>query len=110
MPKIRRFITGATRDVEEGKIDYEAFLSPVVLKRYGEYMHLHRKQKDGSLRAGDNWMKGMPKEAYMKSLLRHLMDMWLFHRGYKGREDMETAICGILFNAQGYLYEILKNK
>lgn len=110
MPKIRIFKTGATRDVEDGKLDYEGFLSPVVLKRFAEYMNVHRIQKDGSIRTSDNWQKGMPKEAYMKSGLRHTMDWWLFHRGYKGRETLEDALCGVLFNAQGYLFELLKNK
>jgi hypothetical protein len=52
----------------------------------------------------------MPKSAYMKSLWRHFLDLWMFHRGYKGREDIEEALCAIMFNTQGYLYEILKEK
>ena len=33
---MRTFATGATRDTEVEKLDYEGFLSPVVLKAYAE--------------------------------------------------------------------------
>jgi hypothetical protein len=109
--EVRRFESGATRDTEEGKLDFEAFLSPLVLLRYAEYMHEHRKQSDGQLRDGDNWQKGIPKDAYMKSLLRHVMDAWLFHR-YRGAdakaENIEEALCAIIFNAMGYLFNELE--
>jgi len=56
---MREFISGATRDDSEGKNDYEGYLSPLVLRRFGDYMTLHRKQADGKLRDSDNWQKGM---------------------------------------------------
>lgn len=108
--KIRTFGTGATRDTDEGKPDFEGFLSPIVINRFGEYMSKHRKQSDGSLRDSDNWQKGIPKDQYMKSLLRHIQDMWLEHRGFKSRDEMEEVICAIIFNAQGYLHELLKER
>jgi hypothetical protein len=43
-PKMRQFSTGATRNLETGKHDFEGYLSPLVLKRYAEYMTSHRKQ------------------------------------------------------------------
>ena len=110
MSKIRKFKTGATRDTAEGKHDYEGFISPLVIKRFGKYMHKHRLQSDGKLRSSDNWTKGIPKEEYMKSMWRHFLDLWLFHRGFKGREDIEEALCGLYFNVQGYLHEVLKVK
>jgi hypothetical protein len=64
---MREFETGATRNPEEGKLDYEGFLSPLVLECYAKYMHEHRLQSDGKLRDSDNWQKGIPKEVYMKS-------------------------------------------
>jgi len=105
----RKFDTGATRDVEDGKLDYEGFLSPLVLARFANYMHKHRIQKDGSLRDSDNWQKGIPRDAYMKSMWRHFMDVWLDHRVY-GQVDqvgMEDELCAVLFNVQGYLHELL---
>lgn len=110
--KIRQFGTGATRDTDEGKLDYEGFYSPLVMERFAQYMSKHRVQSDGSFRDSDNWQKGIPLNAYMKSKLRHDMDVWLHHRGYPqhAREDLEEALCAILFNVQGYLLEILKGK
>lgn len=59
---MREFRTGATRDNDEGKYDYEGFYHPLVVKRFGQYMDKHRKQADGKLRDSDNWQKGIPKE------------------------------------------------
>jgi hypothetical protein len=111
-PIVRQFDTGATRDTDTDKHDPEAFLSPIVLARFNEYMHRNRKQKDGSYRDGDNWQKGIPRDAYMKSMWRHFLDLWLYHRGYRERatEDIETALCAIMFNAMGYLFEVLREK
>jgi len=108
--KIRKFKSGATRDVDENKYDYEGFLSPLVIRRYGEYMHKHRKQSDGSLRDSDNWQKGIPLDAYIKSGWRHFHDWWLEHRGFNSRENLEEALMAILFNVMGYAHEILKRK
>lgn len=110
---MREFETGATRDDDTAKPDYEGFISPRVIVAYGQYMNKHRRQADGKLRDSDNWQKGIPKTAYMKSLWRHFLDVWLFHRGSlpvhedKGY-DLKEALCGVLFNAMGYLDEILK--
>lgn len=104
----RTFASGATRDTEEGKLDYEGFLSPLVLKRFAEYMHEHRVQSDGKLRASDNWKKGMPRDVYMKSLFRHFMDVWTQHRHEP--TVSEDALCAMLFNVQGYLHEVLMNR
>lgn len=106
---MRTFSSGATRDSDEGKIDFEGFLSPEVLLEFGKYMHHHRKQADGKLRDSDNWQKGIDKDAYMKSLLRHTHDIWLHHRGkgHLAREPLNEALCACLFNVQGYLFEEL---
>jgi len=107
---MRTFKTGATRDSDETKFDYEGFLSPLVIERFGEYMHQHRQQKDGKLRDSDNWQKGIPKTAYIKSGWRHFFSWWKAHRGYKTEEDIEDSLCALLFNVQGYLHEHLKEK
>ena len=105
---VRTFDTGATRDTEEGKLDYEGFISPFVLKRYAEYMHEHRLQGDGTLRDSDNWQKGMTLAVYTRSLIRHVMDFWMMRRApvvdAKAEQD---ALCAILFNAMGYLFQRL---
>jgi len=106
-PVVRTFETGANRDVDDNKLDYEGFLSPLVLRRFAEYMHKNRKLRDGSVRASDNWQKGMPRDVYMKSMWRHFMAVWEGHRaGTVSEEDL----CGVIFNVQGMLHEVLKVK
>ncbi len=107
---MRHFDTGATRDTDEGKLDYEGFLSPIVLKRFAEYMHEHRKQADGNLRASDNWQKGIPVSAYMKSMWRHFADVWLAYRGEAIPGTYEDALCALLFNTMGILHERLSGR
>ena len=107
---IRRFESGATRDTDEGKLDFEAYLSPLVLLRYAQYMQKHQTRSDGTKRAGDDWQAGMPKAEYMKSMLRHVFDVWLHYRnhGDMAREDLETALCAVIFNVMGYLFNELE--
>ena len=109
---IRRFESGATRDTAEGKLDFEGFLSPLVLQAFAEYMHRNRKMADGSLRSSDNWQKGIPVATYVKSLWRHFFAAWAWHRdertNYSDADAQIENLCGVLFNAQGALHEILK--
>ncbi len=109
-PVIRTFGTGATRDLDQDKLDYEGFLSPYVLDAFAQYMHSKRPMADGSLRDSDNWQKGIPLDAYMKSGYRHFMDWWANHRGndHVAQEPLEVALCGLLFNVMGYLHETIK--
>lgn len=108
---MRKFNTGATRDTDTNKLDYEGFLSPVVLKRYAEYLNKHRVQADGNLRDSDNWQKGIPKDVYIKSMFRHFIDVHLNHREFSNfavNRDIEESLCAVIFNAMGYLFELLK--
>ena len=112
MRKMRTFHTGATRDTDDTKPDYEGYLSPLVLERFGVYMTQHRLQADGSVRGSDNRQKGMPLDVYIKSAFRHFMDWWREQRREPASHGdlMEDAICALLFNVQGYLFELLKAK
>jgi hypothetical protein len=113
----RIFATGATRDVDTGKLDYEGFLSPIVLRRYAEYMHKCRTRNvppGEAIRASDNWQKGITPDAYAKSEIRHTAEFWLLHDGFEARDekgqvlDIEDVLCAKLFNTMGYLFERLK--
>jgi len=111
---MRQFETGATRDADNDKFDYEGFLSPLALQRYAAYMHAHRRQADGEMRDSDNWQKGIPTDAYIKSMFRHFVDLWLIHRGHAviDKRDghqvtREEALCAIAFNVFGSLHEAL---
>ena len=120
---MREFSSGATRDDDTTKPDYSGFLDPIVIRAFGEYMHKHRHQADGSMRAPDNWRKGIPRDVFMSSLFRHLVDAWEIHDDCKRmleknnvddaiksylHEEMTDALCAILFNTQGYLSQWLR--
>lgn len=105
---MRKFSTGATRNEDQSKYDFEGFLSPLVIERFGQYMHKHRKQADGKLRNSDNWQSGIPLDSYMKSGWRHMHDWWMEYRGYGSREGLEDALCALMFNVMGFLHETLK--
>jgi len=134
MLKVRKFETGATRDTDTSKYDYEGFLNPLVIERFAQYMHKHRVQSDGSLRDSDNWQKGIPIKAYMKSFFRHSIDLWAIFRGYfifkirNGKDEktimseskdaadskylagIEDTLCAIMFNVMGFLFEVIRDK
>ena len=114
---MRTFAGGATRNCDKNKYDYEGFFSPLMFEAFAEYMHAHRMQADGNLRASDNWQAGIGCPVYMKSLWRHFFDLWKIHRGLPATspEDghavtAKEACCAIIFNTQGYLHETLKAK
>lgn len=104
---MRTFDTGATRDTADNKPDYEGFLSPLVIEAYGEYMLRHQVQADGTLRASDNWQRGIPQDAYIKSAFRHFVAWWSAHR--RG-EFAKEELLALLFNVMGYLHESLKRE
>jgi hypothetical protein len=119
--KVRQFKSGATRDTNDNKLNYRGFENPFVTKRFAEFMHRNRVQSDGSLRAADNWQKGIPREAYMESLERHFNEVKQMHEAEAGRspeswgkpvmtddEVFLDALSAIIFNAQGMMLEIMK--
>lgn len=115
--KMRTFESGATRNLDHDKYDYEGFLSPSALERYAQYMHEHRLQADGKLRDSDNWQKGIPIPQYMKSMWRHLVEVWKYVRSTRGdfraigdeaRKGWEDALCAVIFNTMGMLHELRK--
>lgn len=113
MAEMRQFESGATRDSNIDKLDFEGFDSPLVNKRYAQYMHLHRKQADGSMRGSSNWQAGIPKAAYIESLIRHVEDVKLHWDGYADESvdaDFESVLCAVLFNCKGLLFELLKER
>lgn len=107
---MRQFKTGANRDGDANKIDFEGHLSPTVLLAYGRYMHKNRTLADGTVRASDNWQKGIPMPVYMKSLVRHVWEAWIHHRsGSNNKALMIDVLCAVMFNVMGYLHELLRS-
>jgi len=111
--EIRQFDSGATRDTDEGKLSYVKALSPIALQRYVEYLGVHRKQPDGSMRDWDNWKKGIPEDVYLDGLGRHFLSVWLLAHGFPAEDnhgpvDLVDSLCGVIFNAIGWLHETIK--
>ena len=104
------FNTGAFRDADADKIDFEGHISPLSLELVGRYMHKHRILPDGSRRDGDNWQRGIPETSFRKSFVRHVMDLWKIWRGWPARENEEDALGGWLFNANGLAHQFEKRK
>lgn len=102
---MRTFKTGATRNDDTGKLDFDGFLSPTAIEHFANYMHKNRIQADGQIRDGGNWKKGIPLDSYMKSMWRHFFDVWKSHNGLETPEHMITNLCALMFNVQGYLHE-----
>lgn len=110
---MRTFESGATRDTDDTKHEYAGFNSPLVEKRFAEYMSHHRIQADGYTRSSSNWKKGIPKDAYLQSLHRHFIDLWLHMDGFPceaSEQDIETVLCALRFNVNGLLHEIVKER
>jgi hypothetical protein len=89
--RMRQFATGATRNADTERPDPEGFLSFRALDAYIQYMHKNRFQRDGTMRASDNWQLGIPQNAYAKSLFRHFLSWWATHRSL-GRHLADRAI------------------
>lgn len=115
--EVDTFLTGAKRNSDENKPDYEGYLSPLVIHAFGEYMTKHQFMSDGTKRASDNWQLGIPKDRLARSLFRHIIDFWTLHRGYQAINPdsgqfftKEELLCAIIFNAQAFLHGILKSQ
>lgn len=112
----RIFPTGAYRNDNKGKFNYDGFINPAVENSFARYMHGHRKMEDGSLRDADNWQKGFSVDEIMQSLLRHVMDVHLLHRGYevideKGEKiTLEECLNGVKFNINAYILQLINEK
>ena len=112
--RVRKFKTGATRNVAKGRPQYGGYYSPLSFRRYGEYMAKHQVQSDGTIRASDNWKHGISRRAFRESLERHWVELWTITDEMWGitpvktsTEDIQETLCAIIFNAQGLLHEIL---
>ena len=114
----QEFATGANRSGDTHKVDYEGHFSPSALRYFGNYMHRHRvNRRTGETRDSDNWQLGIPLHKYMKSLVRHTLDL---HQAWRGTAvtdpdapngelmTLGDLLAAIIFNAQGMLHELVE--
>lgn len=106
----RQFSTGATRDTAIGKIDPARYVHPAVVKAFATYMYEKQSMPDGTVRAGDNWQKGIPPEELMSSLARHYLDIWLHLKGESAlaTEPLDRALNGARFNVDALHLHLIK--
>ncbi len=94
---IRKFAGGGMRDTDKGKLDFNGFLSPIVLEAFAQYMNIHMDMPDGSGRSSDNWKNGFGEKHYdicMKSLHRHFQDAWMEHERVRKQRGYDASING----------------
>jgi len=105
---MRVFKSGAIRDNDKMKLDFDGAISPIVLERFVQYMNDHANTAKG-FRPCDDWQKGVPMSVYRKSFLRHSMEAWKLGRaGAMIGDAIENLLCAVLFNVQGWLHEAIK--
>lgn len=101
----RKFDSGAIRDSEDGKEDYTETISWTAMKRYAQYM-TGKKKTYGE----GNFKKGMPIDAYERSLIRHLQK-YMANKYEGGTCEKEGYhLCAMLFNIFGIIHEEEKLK
>src|SRR5229473_4576782 len=107
---VTTFETGARRDSDFDKLDFESFEHPLVIERFAVYMNRHRTMANGQTRDADDWQLGIPIWRYVKSLVRHVTEVRKWHRGLAVAApfDIEEVLCAVIFNAHGLLFEILR--
>lgn len=97
---MRKFSTNAVRDDETDKEDYTETISWTAFKRYAKYM-TSKKVRYG----GGNFKKGIPIDAYERSLLRHVQK-YMENKYEDGTDEVnEDHLSACLFNIFGIIHE-----
>lgn len=98
--KKRKFKTGAVRDSEDEKEDYIESISWLAMKRFAKYM-----TKCASRYGKGNWIKGIPTDAYERSLMRHIQK-YLSNKYYGSKSEIGVDhLAAAMFNLQGLMHE-----
>jgi hypothetical protein len=102
---VRKFESGAIRDIDDTKEDYIETISWIGMRRYAQYM-TGKKSKYGA----GNFKKGIPIESYEQSLVRHVQK-YLANK-YEGQdiEKQEDHLSAMLFNIFGIIHEEQRKK
>lgn len=98
--KIRKFNTGAVRDVSLDKENYIEGISWLALQRFARYMD-SKAVKYGT----GNWQKGIPSKSYIESLLRHVQK-FISEWQYGICVEKDDHLSAIAFNLFGLMHEL----
>ena len=97
----RQFDTGAVRDNEDEKPDFTETISWTAFNRYATYM-TGKKSRYGQ----GNFKKGIPIDAYERSLIRHL-DKYMRNKYEDGQDEPnEDHLAAMVFNLFGIMHEL----
>lgn len=96
---VTHFESGAIRDSQEGKEEYQEAISDLTLRRYALYM-LSQAKKYGK----GNWKKGISSESYSNSLDRHLNKYRIKKNWGIDIEPGVDHLSAALFNLQGLIH------
>ena len=112
---LRMSESGAIRNSDIGKINYQGALSPLILEAYGKYIEKHSNLPDGTKRNNKNWQNlfGTPEEhrqVCIESAWRHFIDLLKEHDGYNSQDGIDEALGGLMFNIQAYWFSLLSDK
>lgn len=86
--KKRQFSTGAVRDNDDDKPKL-ALISPIFMTRLGNWL-----AKGAKKYSPRNWEAGIPVEASLNSLMRHVND---YREGKKDEDHLAAIACNIMF-------------
>lgn len=93
------FPSGAIRDSQEDKPDFNETISWTAFNRYAKYM-TGKKSKYGA----GNFKRGIPTESYVKSMLRHV-DKFMRNTFENGDDEKnEDHLSAIVFNVFGIMH------
>lgn len=98
--EVRKFASGAIRDSEEGKEDYIETISWTAFRRYAQFM-TGKKVRYGS----GNFKKGIDKNSYERSLVRHLTKYFINKYENGNLEKDDDHLSAMLFNIFGIIHE-----
>jgi len=98
--EVRKFSSGAIRDLEDNKFDFIETVSWTAFDRFAGYM-TGKKKKYGS----GNFKKGIDIESYERSLLRHI-SKYLRNKYENGNDEKEEDhLSAMVFNIFGIMHE-----
>ena len=86
----RTFETGATRNGNKGKYEFDKYVNPINELSYAQYMKSHQ-VINWEYRPWDNRQKGIPFDSLFESAYRHMQTLCLLYQWYDVYEIEENG-------------------